>query len=361
MKAEEYINLGYQRLTTFEVQSSGGFSLFGEAPADRMLTAYGLQEFSDMSRVHHGGPGPDAPRRRLADRRSRPRDGSWENDRGLVHENTWSSLGNDRLPVTAYITWSLIDAGFGDEAATPEGPGLPAREPITGPGCLRGGAAGQRAGRRRPGQAAKSSAPPPRPCSTAWPAWRSATGKRSSGRAAWPPSWAARARPAAIETTALAAYALLRAGCHPELANAALAYLIGQKDSYGTWYSTQATVLSLKALIQSVRAGGEKANASVTLSLNGGQERTLQVTPENFDVVQQVSFEDVNIGRGQPGGDRASSGEGNLMYQVTGSYYLPWDKLALYPDLAPQEDLVTHRCGLRPDRAGGQRHASTSR
>ena len=46
MKAEEYINLGYQRLTTFEVESSGGFSLFGDAPADRMLTAYGLQEFA---------------------------------------------------------------------------------------------------------------------------------------------------------------------------------------------------------------------------------------------------------------------------------------------------------------------------
>ena len=35
------------------------------------------------------------------------------------------------------------------------------------------------------------------------------------------------------------------------------------------------------------------------------------------------------------------SGEGNLMYQVAGSYYLPWDKLALYPELVPQEELVT--------------------
>ena len=67
MKAEEYINLGYQRLTTFEVQSSGGFSLFGDAPADRMLTAYGLQEFSDMSRVHDVDPALMRPRRRLAD------------------------------------------------------------------------------------------------------------------------------------------------------------------------------------------------------------------------------------------------------------------------------------------------------
>ena len=51
LKAEQYINTGYQRLTTFEVPG-GGFSLFGRVPADRMLTAYGLQEFGDMRRVH---------------------------------------------------------------------------------------------------------------------------------------------------------------------------------------------------------------------------------------------------------------------------------------------------------------------
>ena len=39
-----------------EVGSSGGFSLFGDAPADRMLTAYGLQEFADMSKVHDVDP-----------------------------------------------------------------------------------------------------------------------------------------------------------------------------------------------------------------------------------------------------------------------------------------------------------------
>ena len=32
--------------------AGGGFSLFGQAPADRMLTAYGLMEFTDMARVH---------------------------------------------------------------------------------------------------------------------------------------------------------------------------------------------------------------------------------------------------------------------------------------------------------------------
>jgi uncharacterized protein YfaS (alpha-2-macroglobulin family) len=34
-------------------------------------------------------------------------------------------------------------------------------------------------------------------------------------------------------------------------------------------------------------------------------------------------------------------GEGNLMYQVVSSYYLPWEKLAQYPDLVPQDELVS--------------------
>src|SRR2546426_5301357 len=50
-KAEGYIANGYQRLLTFEVRG-GGFSWFGNAPANKILTSYGLMEFSDMSKVH---------------------------------------------------------------------------------------------------------------------------------------------------------------------------------------------------------------------------------------------------------------------------------------------------------------------
>ena len=49
-KAEGFIANGYQRLLTFEVPG-GGFSWFGNAPANKILTAYGLMEFSDMSNL----------------------------------------------------------------------------------------------------------------------------------------------------------------------------------------------------------------------------------------------------------------------------------------------------------------------
>jgi hypothetical protein len=142
-----------------------------------------------------------------------------------------------------------------------------------------------------------------------------------------------------IETTALAAFAFLRAGEQPDLSNAALGYLVREKDSYGTWYSTQATVLALKALIQSIRAGGEKASAQITVSLDGGQTKTINITPENFDVVQTVRFDDIPVGRESAVEIRAE-GDGNLMYQVVSGFYQPWDKLAELPAGEQSGDLA---------------------
>ncbi|MEW5958346.1 MAG: hypothetical protein AB1801_11510, partial [Chloroflexota bacterium] len=51
LTAEKYVATGYQRLLTFEVPG-GGFSLFGQPPAEVFLTAYGLLEFSDMAKVY---------------------------------------------------------------------------------------------------------------------------------------------------------------------------------------------------------------------------------------------------------------------------------------------------------------------
>jgi uncharacterized protein YfaS (alpha-2-macroglobulin family) len=321
-KAEEYINLGYQRLTTFEV-SGGGFSLFGDPPADRMLTAYGLQEFSDMSHVHNVDQAiiERAAEWLLGQQES---DGSWKNDRGLVHENTWANLENDSLPVTAYIVWSLLEAGYADDGRTQNGLSY-VREYLSqadDPYVLALVANALVAADLEQGQMTGA---------TTSALDKLAGMAQYDGQAAyWTSSVAtfmgSEGQTGSIETTALAAFAFIRANSHPDVGNAALTYLVREKDSFGTWYNTQATVLSLKALIQSVRAGAENVDATVTVTLNGGQEHTVKVTPENFDVVQSVSFDDVS-----PGIENtvaiAMSGEGNLMYQVSGEYYLPWGEV----------------------------------
>src|SRR5258708_33824534 len=51
MKSEQYLNVGYQRLLTFE-RPGGGFDWWGSGPPLVWLSAYGLQEFNDMARVY---------------------------------------------------------------------------------------------------------------------------------------------------------------------------------------------------------------------------------------------------------------------------------------------------------------------
>ena len=251
-------------------------------------------------------------------------------------------MQNDHLPVTAYIVWSLEEAGYGKDPRTLKGLEY-IREFRSQAKDAYVAALVANALVAADVKASNSASPVLDPSTTAVLDQLAGTAVHDGDASYWPSDIAtfmgAEGQVGSVETTALTAYAFLRSGVHTDLANAALTYLIRQKDSSGTWQTTQATVLTLKALIMSIRAGAEKVNASVKVTLNGSQAHTVQVTPDNFDVVQLISFSDVNVGRDNQV-ELSVQGQGNLMYQVSGSYYLPWDKLADYPDQAPAQDLV---------------------
>jgi len=136
-----------------------------------------------------------------------------------------------------------------------------------------------------------------------------------------------------IETTALAAAAFMRAGVYPEAVSGALAYLIQGKDSWGTWQSTQATILSLKALLLATEGSGQsQETATVQVSLNKEQTQEIVIAPDQSDVVHIVTFEQ---GFSPTGANRLQlevEGGSNLMYQVATSYYLPWDQVVPRPE-----------------------------
>ncbi len=340
LKAEQYINLGYQRLTTFEVEG-GGFSLFGEAPADRMLTAYGLMEFSDMARVY---PVDSDFVARAAEwlLAQQAADGSWENDRGLVHESSWQNLGNDRVPVTAYITWALVQAGYGDRPEVHAALSylMAHHADVEDPYAL-----------ALVANALVAAAP--QEAATAQVLERLASMARAEGDTMyWTSSIAtmtgARETSASLETTALVAHALLKAGTYPTLSAGALNYLINYKDPNGTWGTTQATILTLKALLLA-SAQETRPALMVQATWNSLAQGALTVTPESYDVVQGLSL--TTIGNGLSTLTLTAEGEGEVLVQVTASYYLPWDAVpAVEPDSGPLELVVTYdRTSLQVD------------
>src|SRR5690242_6979368 len=108
-KAEGFIANGYQRLLTFEVPG-GGFSWFGNPPANKILTAYGLMEFYDMSKVYDVDPNLIARTQAwLAGQQQA--DGSWKPDTQFINEGATNRYNSDVLRITAYIAWALETGG----------------------------------------------------------------------------------------------------------------------------------------------------------------------------------------------------------------------------------------------------------
>ncbi|MCL5037782.1 MAG: MG2 domain-containing protein [Chloroflexi bacterium] len=316
MKAEGYINTGYQRLLSFEVPG-GGFSWFGDAPANKILTAFGVMEFNDMSKVHEVDPAVISRTQEwLASRQEK--DGSWAPDASYLHQESWSKIQNSNLPVSAYITWGLAESGY-------KGPALDrAREYIAAnwkdvddPYVL-----------SLVANALASTAPQDKITREVIDKL-AGMAKKEKDEAYWETKMStatfSHGEVANIETTALATLALLRAGVRPDLAGDAINYIIRHKDPQGTWHSTQATTLCLKALLVSQEKGSEGVQADITVTCNGEGKQALKITSENYDVFRQVDFKpQTRTGDNTVG--ITFTGKGNCFYQVTGKYYLPWEK-----------------------------------
>ncbi|MEN3014736.1 MAG: alpha-2-macroglobulin family protein [bacterium] len=106
-RAQYYIGIGYQRLLTFEVEG-GGFSWFGDKPANKVLTAFGLMQFKDMKQVHFVDPNLiQRTVKFLFDNQNS--DGSWEPDKNYIHQETWQNIQSKKLTVTCYILMSLLE------------------------------------------------------------------------------------------------------------------------------------------------------------------------------------------------------------------------------------------------------------
>jgi uncharacterized protein YfaS (alpha-2-macroglobulin family) len=363
LQAEQLINLGYQRLLTFEVHGApGGFSLFGDPPAQMMLTAYGLMEFGDMADVAYVDPALlERVAAYLAGRQLR--DGSWEAE-GMTIESGLEEVHN-RLATTAYIAWGLADAGYAADAVDRAVHFIERalEEPIM---------AVQRDMRSDayPAPAAAPTTTAPEPAgdveqdplaayddytlalvanalvaagADAAPVLDelAARVQVEDTRAAWGGdgmTYLGGYGPVAkIETTALVVQALLRTDYAPDLAQQAITFLVENRDPNGAFYTTQATIQALKALVLDARNTdtGDAAKITVTLVDRDGKliSRVFTVDDSNADVVQQVAF-DAFAGEANEL-EIAVDGKRTIHYQVNTSYYSPWREAISTPEETP--------------------------
>lgn len=321
LQAEQYLNGGYQRLLTFE-RPGGGFDWWGSGEPLVWLSAYGLHEFNDMAKAWPVDKGI-INRTQAWLMKQREADGTWSKI-GATHGESIERMGDPKLLLTSYVAWSLLESGLKtpelgksidyirEHAKTAENPYILAL-------------------------AANALA--------SWDSKDDSTHevlvkvlRKLDEKKQQRPEWKAICFPAGaeghslcyargesltVETTALAVLAMLKNGQFPNQTNQALIYIAKSKDSYGTWGSTQATILALKALVAASGGVKQKDTAAFTILVNGKEAAKGEVNEKNADVMQLFDLKE----HVRPGANEVAvevKGETNLAYQVVGRHFIPW-------------------------------------
>ncbi|TFG50190.1 MAG: hypothetical protein E4H40_01750, partial [Candidatus Brocadiia bacterium] len=325
MKAEGFINAGYQRLVSYEVPG-GGFEWFGKAPAHKILTAYGLMEFYDMSKVYDVDPAIISRTQQwLA--KSQEKDGSYRPSQGGISEGAINKFTDDVLRNTAYITWALASTGY------------KGTEVEKGTRYIRDHLDQMKDVYTRALAVNALAAIDPEDKITLdvlkelykirienddivyWET-KSETPTHGTGAAA------------DIEVTALAVQAFIKCGQELGTVSKAITYLVKNKDAYGTWQSTQATIQALRAMLMAERGAIALADATIKVRINNEIISTIKIDENNSDVLQLVDMKD-QTGRGDNTVSLEFEGKGALLYQVVGRYYLPYAVKVLQMEKEP--------------------------
>lgn len=314
-KAEGYIANGYQRLLTFEVPG-GGFSWFGNAPANKILTAYGLMEFSDMSKVYDVDPKLILRTQQWLAMQQQA-DGSWKPDTAFINEGATNRYNSDVLRITAYLAWSLENTGYQGSAVERAKQFIEshtsAKTDAYTLAVLANFAVDYGKDREftRQGMQLLLDARTERDEQAWWIA--DETSVYATGTSA------------SVETTGLAAQALLKWGQASGTVRKAMNYIAAKKDAGGTWGTTQATIMALRALLLATEKGSADVRGTLVVLLNGKPAEKLVLTPENNDLLHQFVFKDIDT-QGDNTVEIQFEGKGGLAYQVVGRYFVPWDK-----------------------------------
>ncbi|HSY17408.1 MAG TPA: MG2 domain-containing protein [Candidatus Acidoferrales bacterium] len=306
-RARKLINTGYQRLLTFEVPG-GGFEWFGHDPAHVGLTAYGIMEFSDMTHVQPVDAAMiERTKQWLYSKQNA--DGSWDPARGM---DEWS--GNS--PVTAYVAWALAETGEWPSALDRALDYLRSHPEKLFNNYQKALAANAFLARNRTDafgrkllEELKSAAITDGKL-THWPSeGLSLTYSHGSE--------------IEVETTALCAMAMIKTGLWPETVKQSLGWISKRKTGDGTWGTTQATILAMRALIQgSTAALGQDFASTVTVSLNGEPVEVIHLNHQNSDVLKQIDLTK-SLRTGVNSVTLHQSPGGELPIQLSGVYWLP--------------------------------------
>jgi hypothetical protein len=324
-KARRYLEEGYQRLLNYQ-SSDGGFGYWSGGSADVALTAYALRFFSDAEDLIpvSGSVVERAKSWLLKQQRS---DGSWPSLDWQKREDP-----NRTALVTALITKSIamVEQKHPSRSLTVEQTSLQLAlnylrkkiNEIPEPYMLACySMAASLVNDKQRAETANSLLRSMAHSEGRGSYWNLETNTPFYG-------WGLTGR---VETTALVLEALSINDPPPDqrqalknLQNRALLFLLRNKDRYGVWYSGQATVNVLGAMLSMLNGQPESVQASqVDISVNGQTATAVNLPPGRLigpTIVDLSSHVKLGVNRIQL--NRAAGPLASI--QVVNSYYVPW-------------------------------------
>ena len=306
-KALSYISSGYQKILTYEVKGeSGGYSLYGNSPAETVLTAYGLMEITDLSKVYSVD---ESVITKMTDFLYKK-----QNINGTF-TITGSHLGGassrETLSLNAYITWALSESNPKDARLSKSVEYLKEKLNDIDDNYTLALVANTLANVKD------------KELNNVLKGLVSNT--NLNGNNAYITSniidyYGSRSNVQTVQTVALTSMALSKGSYSPETNKLLVNYLIGKKDTRGTWYSTQATILALKALNER-NEKSKLENQTITVKVNSDEQKIeikdnpleyYELTFGNLSKENKLSID---------------MEKGNAYYEVVQEYYIPYDKV----------------------------------
>jgi hypothetical protein len=318
-KSEHYLSVGYQKLLTFE-RPGGGFDWWGNGEPLVWLSAYGLHEFNDMAKVYPIDRGViDRTQAWLL--KQRAADGTWSKI-GMTHGESIERMGDPKLLLTSYVSWALLESGTPkkdmDKSITFIRDGVKTADNAYILALAANALAAYDAKDDSTHEALTKALKKLEEKKEAMPDWKAIRFPAGGQSLSY-----ARGDSLTVETTALTVLAMHKHGGFTDSVNKGLTYLIKSKDPHGTWGSTQATILALKALVVGAGGATHKGETPFVVKVNGKKAAEGKVTEENADVLQQFDLTAALQG-GRNEVVIETQGETGLMYQVVGRHFEPW-------------------------------------
>lgn len=320
-KALNYISKGYQKLLTYEVDGEkGGYSLYGSSPAEPVITAFGLMEFNELSNVYNVD---DKVIKNMKEYLFTEQKSNGTFNFSSTYIGGAANTSN--LSMNAYIIWALsevcpkdsrlessikyLERNF-NNATDPYTLALIANVFVNTDSNKKDEVISELMGILNSNKNGTY-------IETTTSDYYGTRGKYQN-----------------IQATALTSIALSKLGKESKNNKELVNYIIGQKDSRGTWGTTQATILALKA-INEFNAESEIKEQVITIACNG-EEKTVKIEKNALDFYE-FEFENVSTENNVS----ISFEKGQITYEIIKEYYIEYSNIENTNSIILTQDIDT--------------------